>query len=271
MAGNCGAGPPVFLGPAKDSCRALCIVRAVYLYIGRAAEEERRHTTIRTCTCTKQSIACVATAHVWLASASPQTQAFSKHACAVLKGPVVSLDKRMPSRTEAADVSVFVGGGNCDRSCHAAAAPQFSQHNHGNHPQRREDKMELTTKQRKKRAFRNAAFLPIPPFLGYILNTPHVLSLSTPWFCPPHAICNPMPSTRRVCSGGMMPSSHSLADPNVASLSCSIRALSAGSTFLPTASMTDESCSAPMTDVLAFGQVNMSRGEYARPLQAAHQ
>jgi len=63
-----------------------------------------------------------------------------------------------------------------------------------------------------------------------------------------------------------MPSSHSLAEPNVASLSCSIRALSAGSTFLPTASMTDDNCSAPMTDVLALGHVKSRRGEYARPL-----
>ena len=103
-------------------------------------------------------------------------------------------------------------------------------------------------------------------FAFYILNTPQVLSFSTPLFCPPHAICRPMPSTLRVCSGGMIPSSHSLADPKVASLSCSIRAFSAGSTFLPTASMTDESCSAPMTDVFALGQVNIRRGEYARPL-----
>jgi hypothetical protein len=100
----------------------------------------------------------------------------------------------------------------------------------------------------------------------YILNTPQVLSFSTPLFCPPHAICNPMPSTLRVCSGGMIPSSHNLADPNVASLSCSIRAFSAGSTFLPTASMTDDSCSAPMTEVFALGQVKRRRGEYARPL-----
>lgn len=28
MAGNCGAGPPVCLGLAKDSCLALCIVHA---------------------------------------------------------------------------------------------------------------------------------------------------------------------------------------------------------------------------------------------------
>jgi len=62
-----------------------------------------------------------------------------------------------------------------------------------------------------------------------------------------------------------MPSSHSLADPNVASLSCSILALSAGSACLPTASMTDESCSAPMTDVFALGHVKSRRGEYARP------
>ena len=100
----------------------------------------------------------------------------------------------------------------------------------------------------------------------YILNTPQVLSFSTPLFCPPHAICKPMPSTLRVCSGGMIPSSHNLADPNVASLSCSIRAFSAGSTFLPTASMTDDSCSAPMTEVFALGQVKRRRGEYARPL-----
>lgn len=65
-----------------------------------------------------------------------------------------------------------------------------------------------------------------------------------------------------------MPSSHSLADPNVASLSCSIRAFKAGSACLPTASMTEDNCSAPITEVFAFGHVKSRRGEYARPLVA---
>ena len=58
----------------------------------------------------------------------------------------------------------------------------------------------------------------------------------------------------------VIPSSHSRADPNVASLSCSILLLSSGSD-LPTAAMTEESCSAPMMDVFALGQVKRRRGE----------
>lgn len=95
----------------------------------------------------------------------------------------------------------------------------------------------------------------------HILNTPHEVSFSTPIFCPPQAICNPIPSTLLVCSGGIMPSSQSRAEPNVASLSRSILALSSGSACLPTASMTEDSCSAPMTDVRALGQVKSRRGE----------
>jgi hypothetical protein len=45
--------------------------------------------------------------------------------------------------------------------------------------------------------------------------------------------------------------------------------LSAGSACLPTASITDDNCSAPMTDVFALGQVNKRRGEYARPLKGS--
>jgi hypothetical protein len=36
---------------------------------------------------------------------------------------------------------------------------------------------------------------------------------------------------------------------------------------LPTASMTEDNCSAPMTLVFAVGQAQRKRGEYARPLR----
>ena len=97
----------------------------------------------------------------------------------------------------------------------------------------------------------------------YILNTPYLL-LS---FCPlmlssePIAAFNPSPSTLLVCAGGMIPSSQSRADEKTASLSRSIRSFSSGSTVLPTASMTDESCCEPMTPILALGHIQRKRGE----------
>lgn len=97
----------------------------------------------------------------------------------------------------------------------------------------------------------------------YILNTPYLL-LS---FCPitlssePIAAFNPSPNTLLVCAGGIIPSSQSRADEKTASLSRSIRSFSSGSTVLPTASMTDESCCEPMTPILALGHIQRKRGE----------
>ena len=95
---------------------------------------------------------------------------------------------------------------------------------------------------------------------NHILNTPNLLStLSSP--SKAIAAFNPIPSTRLVCAGGMMPSSHSLADENTASLSLSILSLSSGSTVLPTASMTADNCCGPMTPILALGHIQRKRGE----------
>ena len=104
----------------------------------------------------------------------------------------------------------------------------------------------------------------------YIRKIPKVVSLMGNDDEPPApeaAHCSPIPSTLRVCAGGMIPSSHNLAEPKVDSLSRSIRAFNWGSTVLPTACMTEESCSGPMTLVRAVGHVQRKRGEYARPLK----
>ena len=99
----------------------------------------------------------------------------------------------------------------------------------------------------------------------YMRKTPKVVSLGISG--PLRAAWSPAPKMRLVCAGGIIPSSHSLAEPNVASLSRSILAFSSGSAGFPTASMTEESCSGPMTLVRAVGHVQRNRGEYALPLR----
>ena len=97
----------------------------------------------------------------------------------------------------------------------------------------------------------------------YILNIPNRVSFVLGRF--PVAIFKPMPRKFLVCAGAIIPSSQSRADEKTASLSLSIRDFSSGSTFLPTASMTALSWAGPMTPVLAAGQTQRKRGEYARP------
>ena len=102
-----------------------------------------------------------------------------------------------------------------------------------------------------------------PGYPNHILKMPNLLfSLPSPPCLPEdRAAFNPCPSTRLVCAGGMMPSSHSLADENTASLSLSILSCSSGSTVLPTASITADNCCEPITPILAFGHIQRKRGE----------
>ena len=78
---------------------------------------------------------------------------------------------------------------------------------------------------------------------------------------PPNAAAKLSPNTRLVCAGGITPSSQSRAEEKIASDSRSMRAFSSGSAVRPTASITAESCSEPMTPILALGHMKRSRGE----------
>lgn len=98
----------------------------------------------------------------------------------------------------------------------------------------------------------------------YIRKTPNRVCTSST--LPPSAAAKLSPRTRLVCAGGITPSSQSLAEENTASDSRSIRAFKSGSAVRPTAPMTAESCSEPMTPILALGHMNRNLGEYARPL-----
>ncbi len=128
----------------------------------------------------------------------------------------------------------------------------------------------------------------IPPFpvanLRHIRKIPHLVPLpSSPTASPccrprltlsggpPSAALKPCASTDRVCAGGMTPSSHRRAEENTGSLSRSMRALSAGSTVLPTVAMTALSCSEPMTPMRAVGHIHKKRGEKARPLNRSEE
>ena len=109
---------------------------------------------------------------------------------------------------------------------------------------------------------------PIPnprfPFLLHILKTPHfVLVASSALPLPCSAARKPCAKTRLVCAGGITPSSHRRAEEKRASLSRSMRAFRSGSANadLPTVSMTEASCSEPMTLILALGHIQRKRGE----------
>lgn len=93
----------------------------------------------------------------------------------------------------------------------------------------------------------------------YILKTPHLVPFSAA--TPPNAALRPCPNILLVCAGGIIPSSQRRAEENTASLSRSIRAFSSGSTVLPTAAITELSCSEPMTPIFAFGHIQRNRGE----------
>ena len=96
---------------------------------------------------------------------------------------------------------------------------------------------------------------------SHILKTPKLLPSLRPSPSFTVAALKPIPSTLLVCAGGMTPSSHNLADEKTASLSRSMRSFKCGSTDLPTASMTADSCCEPMTPILALGHIQRKRGE----------
>lgn len=95
--------------------------------------------------------------------------------------------------------------------------------------------------------------------LNYILKTPHLVTFSVA--LPPNAALRPCPRILLVCAGGIIPSSQRRAEENTASLSRSIRAFSSGSTVLPTAAITELSCSDPITPIFAFGHIQRNLGE----------
>ena len=82
-------------------------------------------------------------------------------------------------------------------------------------------------------------------FKLHILNIPNFASFRGP--LDSIAVRRASPRTNRVLEGMIMPSSQRRADEKMASLSLSIRDLSAGSTDFPTVSITALSCSAPIT------------------------
>jgi hypothetical protein len=89
VAGNCGAWPPARFGLAIDSCRASsCIVTLQKMNVQLAEYQYCSYTARWAYTC---------------------LQAFSKHACAVLRVAVVRLEGALPRRVQAASVRIFVG------------------------------------------------------------------------------------------------------------------------------------------------------------------